>query len=242
MEGTRTIGALERLILAVTHPGAAFSGLQHDRFAWILPLIVLTVLTWLPSQVPTIRSLQIDRQQAQMERLLDSGLLSEDQSGEIVEKLDGLREIGLGQRALRFGLGSVSLLLFRIMLPAILLLVGVRFVMEGRAGFAALMNAVTFAAIPAGIREIIRLPLQLAKGSLDVYFSPAVLTGTDSVGGYALNQLDLFDLWVLALLIPAVATVGGISPRRAAGLVLPLWAVHTLLKIGYKATPFGIGA
>jgi hypothetical protein len=74
---------------------------------------------------------------------------------------------------------------------------------------------------------------------LDVYFSPAVLTGTQGLGGFALNLLDLFDLWILALIILGVSTVTGMSRGRAAGLVLPLWGFYSLAKFGLKASPLG---
>ncbi len=112
--------------------------------------------------------------------------------------------------------------------------------MERRLRYPAVLATLSFAALPALVRELVRTPLQYSKGSLDVYFGPAALVGhTETLGAYALSLIDLFDAWILGLLIVGLADVAQISRSRAAMLVLPLWLVLALLKLGIKATPLG---
>lgn len=237
----QSIHPLTRLWRVIVSPARAFLNLERDRFSWIAPTIVLAILIWAPSQFPTIRSMQIERQREQLEKIIDRGVMPADQGEKMLARLDAEREVGIGKRLGQLGLAMVTLPVFRFFLPALLLWIGVRYIMEGQARFLAVVNVMAFSAAPAGLREILRAPLQLSKGDLGVHFSPAALTGTESVGGYALDTIDLFDAWILVLLVIGIARVGGLSRNRAAGLVLPLWAVYTLLKIAYRASPFFVG-
>lgn len=237
----RRMSPRDRLGHMLTQPSVAARGLAADRLSWILPLAVLAVATWIPAQIPELREMELERQRAQVEKVIDRGFLPAEAGQEMLARFDDQSSPTTVQRIGQLALGANLLALLRLLFPGLLLWIGLRFVMEGRARYLSVVSVLAFTGLPAAIREIVRAPLQLAKGGLDVYFSPAILTGTESVAGYALNQLDLFDVWILALLIPALAEVGNISRGRAAGLVLPLWAIFTLLKIGYAATPFGLG-
>ena len=229
---------VQRLVMVISDPVGALRGLDVDKIAWIVPVLLVSLLMVLPPQL--MPKLYLERQIEAMEKMIDSGLLTEEQAFDARQKYaDSTDERGIGTIALQMSLGIVSQFVLRYLLTAALLLAGLRFVMEGKAHFATVLNVVAFSSVPAGLRELIRIPLMMAEGSLDIFFSPAALTGTASMSGYALNLLDLFDLWIIALLIVGVATIGNGSRARAAGLVIPLWVVFSLLKIGIKASPFG---
>jgi hypothetical protein len=231
---------LRRMLLVITQPTAAFQGLESARLAWLLPAVLVALLTVISPQL--MPDLLMERQESMIEDLIDRQLLNEEQAMDARQRLE--EQMGnrtAGKVLLQMLLGVVSQVVLRYILPAALLLAGVRFVMEGRASFSAILGALAYSAVPAGIREIIRTPLQLAEGTLDIHFGPAALTGTHSVSGYALGLLDFFDLWIVVLLIIGIATVGPISRGRAAGLVLPLWILFSAAKIALKASPFGAG-
>jgi hypothetical protein len=232
---------LARLFGILYRPSGTAQGLASDRHSWIVPLLLLALCIWLPAQHPQIRQMQIEEQRDRVEQISDRGLLPAEQSAEMLARLDRQEAATIKQRVGQFAVAAASLGLLRLLFPALLLWVGLRHVMEGQARFLAVVSVLAYSAIPAGIRALLRGLLQLARGSLDVHFSPAILTGTESVGGFALDQLDLFDLWILALLIPALAAIGSVTRGRAAGLVLPLWGVYSLLKIAFRASPFGVG-
>lgn len=228
----------QRFILIFTQPRAAFLGLRGDRWAWLWPALLIGLV--LSAAPQFVADLHFEKQMRSIDILEDKGLLVPEGAQEARDRLvERKEETSPGRVVLMTALGAGSTVLLRFMLPAALLLLGVRFVMEGRAGYPAVLAAMSYSALPAALREILRTPLQMAKGSLDVTFSPALLTGTDTVGGYALSLLDVFDLWILWLLILGLAQVGPISTKRAAALVLPLWLIFSLVKIGIKASPFG---
>lgn len=229
----------QRLYLIVADPGRAFHGLAESRWAWVLPVLIVSLLMVAPPQL--MPELYLERQEQALDRMIDGGLLNEEQAFEARQRFEESGERSAGTIATQMSLGVVMQFILRYILTAAILLAGLRFVMEGGARFATVLNVVAFSSVPAALREIIRTPLMLSEGSLDIYFSPAALTGTSTLSGYTLSLIDLFDLWILALLILGLASIGNISRGRAAGLVIPLWIVFCLLKIGIKATPFGAG-
>ena len=231
--------ALRRIPAVLTRPAAAFAGFTRKDTAWLFPAVLIALLLVLPAQT-VLRPLYLDKQQAMMEQLVDRGILTEEKAHEVARAVEEQKARPKpGALLWQTLLGMAIQIALRIVLPAALLLAGAVFVMEARTTFAPMLAVMAYGSLPAGVREIVRAPLQLAKGSLDVYFSPAALTGTQGMGGFALNLLDLFDIWILALVILGVSTVTGMSRGRAAGLVLPLWGFYSLAKIGLKASPLG---
>jgi len=233
------VAALGRIPAVLTRPVAAFSGLARNDGAWLFPAFLIALLLVLPSAT-VLRPLYLQKQHAMMDQLVERGVLTEEKAHEVARQMDEQKSSPRPlATALQTALGLLLQVALRFVLPAAILLGGAAFVMEARTTFGAMLGVVAYASVPAGLREIVRTPLQLAKGSLDVYFSPAVLTGTRGLGGFALNLLDFFDLWILGLLIYALATVTGMSRGRAVGLVLPLWGFYSLMKIGLKVSPLG---
>ncbi len=228
----------QRFILIFMRPAVAFLGLRGDRWAWVWPALVVGLV--LSAAPHFVSDLHFEKQMRALDDLEDRGLLVAEGAQEARARIIERQETtGTGRILTMTGIGVVSTVVLRFLLPGALFLLGLRFVMDSRAGYPAVLAVLAYSALPAAVRELARTPLQKAKGSLEVTFSPAVLAGTDGVGRYALAQLDLFDLWILALLIMGLARVGMISTARAAALVLPLWLVFTLVKIGLKASPFG---
>lgn len=230
---------MRRMALVFTRPTEAFRGLAAEPWAWVAPAALVCLLMTVAPQF--VYHLHSERQQAALDALIDRGLLTEEQAQEARQRIaDDAENRGPAKIAQQVGLGLVGSLAIRFMLPAALLLAGLRFVHASQVRFPAVLGALSLAAMPAGLREIVQAPLQYAKGSLDVYFGPAALVGhTRTIGAQALGLLDVFDLWVLALLVVGLAEVGQVSRPRAAALVLPLWLVLALLRLGLKASPFG---
>jgi hypothetical protein len=230
---------LRRTGAAVARPAAAFDGLASSRTAWLVPSILVGLLMLVPTQT-LLRPLYLERQLVAIDRLVERGVLTEEQAHEATGRMqDSAGARGAASAILPVVLGLVLHLVLRCALPAALLLAGLSFALETRARYATVLGVVGLASVPAGLREILRVPLQALNGTLDVYFSPAVLTGTRGVGGFALNFLDVFDLWILALLILGLSVATGIPRGRAAMLVLPLWGIYCLLKLGQKISPLG---
>lgn len=229
----------QRLRLLFTRPAHAFDHLSATPHAWLVPACLVALLMTLPGQT-VLRPLLIERQQRALTSYVTQGLLSPEEAVEseariLAQAAGRTPATALVQGLLAF-LAHVAL---RVLLPATLLFTGARFVMDGQVRMTGMLGAVAFAAAPAGLRELLRAPLQAAAGTLEIHFGPAALTGTATPGGYALGLLDLFDLWIVGLLVVGVGRVAHLSPARALGLVLPLWILYGLMKLAVKASPLG---
>jgi hypothetical protein len=220
-------------------PGRAFAGLERERFTWLLPALLVALATILPSQT-LLRPLYLERQHALLDGYVARGVLTAEQAHEMAARLpaaDAATSAGALLPPLFTGI-AVHLLL-RTLLPALLLLGGAAFLFEARSRLTTMLGIVGFASLPAALRELLQIPWALARGDLTVSFSPALLIAEDSLGRYALGLLDLFDLWILALLMTALVQLTSLTAARAALLVLPLWLVYALMRLGLRASPFG---
>lgn len=228
----------QRFGLIFSQPSVAFRGLRESRWVWLWPALVIALCMVIAPQF--VSDLQAEKQIRAVDELVDRGLVQEEGADELRQRIrEGAEDTGIAKAVLWSTVGTVYKIAFRFLLPAAVLLLGVRFVMAGRARYSEVLAALSFASLPAALREIVRTPLQMSKGDLDVSFGPAMLTGTDTVSGYALGLIDLFDLWILYLLVIGLAEVGPLSRGRAATLVVPLWIVFSLFKLGMRASPFG---
>ena len=232
---------IQAMLAVLRNPLQAFLRLPGDRFAWLLPATLVTLLMILPAQT-VLRPIYLDQQVHVIQSYLERGVLTEEQAHGALQKMDEQTgQQDLPHLFLQLLLGIAYQIALRYLLPAALLFGGVAFVMRARTRFGTVLSVVAFSSLPAGVREILRTPLRLAQGTLDVYFSPAILTGREGLAGYALDFFDLFDIWILSLLVIGLAATTGMSYQRAAALALPLWVVHSLMKLGLRASPLGAG-
>ncbi|MCK4414517.1 MAG: YIP1 family protein [Candidatus Eisenbacteria sp.] len=231
----------QRLLLILLRPTQAFRGLDRERLSWLLPAVLVAVVTILPSQT-LLRPLYIEHQQQALETYVARGILTPEQAHEMMRQLpEPQTPPGAGGLVLPLFAGTLAQIVLRYLLPAALLLGGAAFVLEVRVRFGTMLGIVGFASLPAALRELLRLPLALATDRLTVTFSPAAFTGGDSFGSHALGLLDIFDLWILGLLMVGLMRVANVTLGKAALLVLPLWGVYSLMKLGLRASPFGAG-
>jgi len=223
-------------------PRATVRRLPTRGTAWLLPAGVIALLLVLPS-LTVLRPLELEARAELLDRYADQGWLSAEEAHDAERRLAelGQTEPAAHVVAFQLAIGLLFQIAVRFLLPAWLLLAGARFVLEAEVRYRELLSAVAFAAVPAGVRELARTPLRLARGDLDVHFSPAALAPAETFGAQALRCLDAFDLWIVGLLVLAVAATARLSYGRAAALVVPLWGAACLLRLGLSATPIGGG-
>ena len=88
------------------------------------------------------------------------------------------------------------------------------------------------------VKNVIVVPLVLAKGSMSVATSLQILLPTDrwmTPLGVALGATDLFSLWILALLIIGLATAYRFPRGRIAALVVTFYLLATGVGVGLSA-------
>jgi hypothetical protein len=232
-EQDRPPSILARFGRLFTAPQKAFVP-PRTRALWLVPLVVLSLV-----QVTEALLLQDLYKQKMVQNLSQNEKIPEEQRAKIVEQMQGSTNgnarIILGQVA-----GVASSVAIAYLLPALLYLLGLNFVMGGAAKFREVFTVVVFSNLVSLPREIIRLPLMLAKGSVDIYTSPAAFIAS---GGkaltFALNLFDVFELYRLFLLMAGFAVITALPLRKTAFPVILVWVLYGLLGVGCMLSPIG---
>jgi len=84
---------------------------------------------------------------------------------------------------------------------------------------------------------LVKTPLILAKGSTDVTTSLAILwSGSKASFVYQLlSKVDIFNIWLLAVMSVGIAVLAKVETKRAAVWVVGLWAIVAVLSAAASA-------
>lgn len=124
----------------------------------------------------------------------------------------------------------------------------------GRNSFLQMLRTVIWAWIPYGLRSLLQTIYVGVTGTLianpglsgfvTTETSPDAPFAIPSTGDLALRailqQIDLFLFWNLALLVIGVMVVAKLPRRKAAGIVLGIWVVSILLRVGIAVASGGL--
>ncbi len=229
------VNRIKRVLIA---PATAFQGIAEDRFGWMIPFFIVSFALVCGSFF--LPELYQARQMEMYDRLLEQDLVTEEQALEIQEVTEAdQHEPSLGETIFAVFMSIGAQFLLRYLIPAGILTIGTQYIMGGQISYRTMLSLLSFSVVPAGIRSLLLIPLQSSQNTLDIFFSPAIFTGTDSLIGFTLSLLDVFDVWILWLLVIGISTAANISRGRALSLVVPLWLLVCIFLIRFKATPLG---
>jgi hypothetical protein len=111
--------------------------------------------------------------------------------------------------------------------------VGAAFLLGGSGTFLASWAAVAYTLLIGIVEWLVKLPVMLAEGRLEVFFGPALLLEDHDPGRFLdafLGQLDLFTIWKAAVMAIGVAVVHRLKRRGPAfALVFGLWLLWALI-------------
>lgn len=138
--------------------------------------------------------------------------------------------------------GPIWGVLIWVIIAGVLLLAFRLFGGEGTFGQA--FSTTLYSWFPQVISSIVLAVVALARGQIDpttmatvVKSSPAFLVDMKEqpVLFAFLSSLDIFTIWTVILLIIGFATLSRVSRAKAAVIVLSLWAVQIVIKLGFAA-------
>jgi hypothetical protein len=229
-----------RLVGVLTAPGRTFRAIA-ERPTWGLALATLLTCSLL-STVAIFQKVDHEafRQQmsAQMER---RGQVPNEKVLDTMEKY-GLTcgpAIGIGVSVVFYFAGAGILLVSSNLLGGAI---------DYRTSLAVILHAM----MPLAVLGLLSIPVAFFGGAIDMQqiqqgggllpSSLAVVAPADAGPKLLalLNSFDLFTLWAIALLISGLHLAARISKGAAAAVVLSLWAILILLKVG--AVALGGGA
>ncbi|MFH1313029.1 MAG: YIP1 family protein [Candidatus Eisenbacteria bacterium] len=214
---------INNLGLVFTSPGVLARNIAEDPH-WLIPLIIVLAVSF-------VAAFSTHRYAAEFERAGMEDFLK--RSGSTDENIDDM--FGSSLRNKVTAGASAAGLFGVVLLIAAALYKGVASIAGGKIGFRRMFALQTHAALIVTLGVLVRLPIILAKGSIDVRtgiaaFAPSV--PLRSPLGTLLFQLDLFDIWSLVALSIGFSILAGLNIKKSAAIIFGLWAVFVALLVG----------
>jgi hypothetical protein len=227
-----TKSAFQRIAGVLFNPVETFADIAR-RPDILIPLIVVVVISILSSIVVMPR---VDFESAIRDSMAD-------QKGEMSSE-DRERVVRFGTAAAK-AVGYAAPLLnvvFFAVIAAILLLVFR--LLGGEGNYKQAFSVTVYSWFPLLIQGILGLIILLAKGSVPAEQLPNLVMSNlgflvdmkqNPVAFALLSALDIFTIWTLALFIIGFSFVARVSRAKSAAVVLSLWVILLLFKVGAAA-------
>ena len=227
--------SLARVVNVLFSPTRTFEAIRQ-RPTWLVALVILVLLGLAGSYLVTGK---MDIEEVVRESVADSGRqLSDDQ----LEQAIALQEKLLPVFAIA---GPLVIFPGACLLMALLFWVVLRLLggeMTYKTSFATTVHGL----MPNAISSLLALPVVMSRGALSyeevrsggvlasnlAHFAPEE-TGTAVRA--LLAGIDVFTIWALVLLIIGLAVTARVSRAKSGAVVIGLWVVYVLFKVGAAA-------
>lgn len=219
-----------RIVGVLFSPGQTFADIARKP-DWVVPAIVI-IAVFFVAAIVTVPHLDF-------EGMMRQTMEARGQTGPQAEQ------------GMRFGLAMAKgiqytvpfLLIGFIAIGALIYWLGVRLV-GGEATYQQVFSVVLYGFMPLVIRQLVQIPIVMSKQRIDprdaqtiVRSGPAFLVSLKEhpMLWALLTRLDLFAIWSLILIVIGLAVASRISKAKAAGVVIVVWSVMTLITLGFAA-------
>lgn len=223
-----------RLISVFTSPGKTFASIA-ERPTWIQPLVLVLVLSIAVTAVVTPR---MDMGSIIRQSIEDSGReLTPEQMDKAVEQGAKFAKIG---PIVGVVFQPVVFLLLALIFWVVFKLAG------GDFSFGVSFSVVLHALLPGSLAALLSIPVVMSKSTLSYEQVKSGSFLTSNLAAFAppgtkhgllslLSSIDVFSLWSLILLVIGYRIAAKVSKGTAIGVVVGLWAVYVLCKVGFAA-------
>jgi hypothetical protein len=216
---------LTKLVLIFTNPSKVFANLKIYP-DWVLPIILIIVVAIASSVL--LKDLGI---QAYKDKMMNSDKYSEEQKEQILEGM----EKGKAFQTVMGVVGPIAGIFVVFAVATGVLFLTANFVFGGASTFKTMFSVYTWGYIVSLLETLIKVPLILAKNSLHVYTSLAVLfdpAESDTALFKLANAVDIFSIWRLFLWGLGISIIYKFSQGKSYGIVIFWYIVWTLISIG----------
>jgi hypothetical protein len=223
---------LTKVILIFTNPSKVFANLKIYP-DWLLPMVLILVFTIGSSFV--LKDLGIA---AAKQKILDSDQFPEEQKEQIIERMEqgGSLQLVMGV------VGPIIFIFAAFAIAAGVFYLTGNFIFGGTTTFKTMFSVYTWGYVVSILEALIKVPLALAKNSVNVYTSLAVFfdpAESDTTLFKLANAVDIFSLWRLFLWGLGISIIYKFSQGKAYGIVIFWYVVWTLISIGLSSViPF----
>ena len=223
---------LTKIVLIFTNPSKVFANLKLYP-DWLLPILLIIVFTIGSGLL--LKDLGI---QAYKQKILDSEQFTEEQKEQFLE---GVEKSGAFQSVMGV-VGPVIFIFAAFAIATGVLYLTGNFVFGGTSTYKTMFSVYTWGSVVSVLEGLIKVPVALAKNSVNVYTSLAVFFDPAESGTTLFklaNAVDIFTLWRLFLWGLGISIIYKFSQGKAYGIVIFWYVVWTLISIGLSSViPF----
>ena len=222
----------QRIFGALFSPGETFREIAEQP-DFLAPLILIIAISLLSSIVAVPR---IDFESVVREQMMQS---NPDMSPDDADR--AARMGGAFAKVMAYA-SPLLTLIFAVIIAAVLLF-AFR-LMGGEGTFKQAFSVTLYSWVPAMVAAIVGAIILLGRGTVSaeelqtmVMSNPGFLVDPkeNPIGFAFLSSIDLFTIWTIVLLIFGFSYVARVSRTRATVIVVSLWVVLILCKVGFAA-------
>ncbi len=219
---------LTKLVLIFTNPSKVFANLKIYP-DWLWPMLLILVFTIASSFLLKDLGIREAKQKIQ-----DSEQIPEEQKEVIIERMEqgGPLQMVMGV------VGPIVFIFAAFAVAAGVLYLTASFVFGGTSTYKTMFSVYTWGYIVSMLEGLIKVPLALAKNSVNVYTSLAIFFDPAESGTTLFklaNAVDIFSIWRLFLWGLGISIIYKFSQGKAYGIVIFWYIVWTLISIGLSS-------
>ncbi len=229
---------VERTLNTYFAPTKTFADIRRNR-SWWLPFLVLAVVSYLFTLsamshvgMPRLAESAIRNNPSQYEKLQQA---SPEQRAQTLRITASFMQVSF--------FGWPLLVLLMTALGALLLWVGFNFILGGSATYPGMFAVMMFAWLPSVFRSLLTTAMLFLGDTESFNINDPIGTnpgfymgaGSSPFLKSALQSVDLFSLWILALMALGAAIVARVKIRSGFILVFTTWLIFVLLKSAVAA-------
>lgn len=232
------LNLISRIINVFAAPQLTFKAVKI-RPAWGIPLIVLILIGVLVGEV--VGPIAMQEQTEKAIAMLRARDMSQEQIDTAIQAMENNPMTKAMRHPVARALVIVLVSLLSVFFLAALWLLVSKVVLEGRVSFGQMLGLVTYHSFINTLGGLIKLPLMVAKSSVDVHFSLATFLNITPKGFlqnfvYTLMaKIEIFSIWSLAVLAIGLGVLVGKPLKSVLPWVLGIYALYYLSSSAFSA-------
>jgi hypothetical protein len=228
----KPMGGASKVLNLFFEPRKLFRSLNLKP-TWVVPFIIVALLGmgFFYYTYPYIMDQQV-------QRIQDNDKIPQQARENIIEKLKEQNHPPLWQ----LGIAPAGTLVTFVVIAGVLFFV-FNVLLGGDSSYRRVFSTYCYSSLVAIPSMIVKFPLIMAKGNMNIQTSLALVLSPDSQGSFlysVLSSFDIFTIWQVILLSIGLGVMYKFSTKKALVAVLILWVIWIGLKSGLGSA-FGGG-
>ncbi|KAA3615109.1 MAG: hypothetical protein D8M58_22000 [Calditrichaeota bacterium] len=209
-----------------TDPQQAFENIKvHPN--WLIPIVLTLIYGFLFNYT----TLQLQTE-ASRQLIMESTKLNEEMKD---KALEGIETQTTFSTQIQPGISAVAGTFLAPLIIALVLMVFGNFIYGGSASFNVLFSASVWAGMIGLAEGIVKLPMMLSKGTLEIYTSLALVMDLSESKTFLfqlLNLVDVFSIWKVFVYSTAFIVIYKVSATKSYATIISLYLIYSFVLIG----------